>query len=368
MPISNSIFTRSHDWTDDRDNSIRIRADRHDEHDGDIALALNKIMNGTAGFIGATWHYAGTVSNPGISFNGDEDTGFYRVSANTLGIATQGTLALSISDAQVVTLANALAVASGGTGAATKQGAVDSLLDGTTHVDADNMRIADQADNTKLVIFDASAITTATVRTITVPDADVNLALLDEDDFASDSATQGTTQQAAKAYSDAQRPRLVSTYTPSAVTGVNLTDLGDSWMIEGNLGSSSADEVLLLTASYDTGGSPTFETAYKYAATEITSGGTQSQVASASATSIVVSRQCDLGANDRRQFRIWSMPAPSNGSPMIGFEGCSLDSGDVLRHYQGSGIVFAGTGKIRAIRLAQGTGNLDGEINVYAMS
>lgn len=197
-------------------------------------------------------------------------------------------------------------------------------------------------------------------------------ALIDDDTFATATASNPPSSESTKAYVDttvaAHRPRLVSTSTPSAVTGVNLTDLPDSWMIEANLGSSAADEVLLLTASYDTGGSPTFQTSYKYAATEITSGGTQTQVNSASATSIIVSRQNDSGSNDRRQLRIWSIPAPSNGSPMVSFEGCSLDSSNVLRHYQGSGIVFAGTGAIRAIRLAQGTGNIDGEINVYAMS
>ena len=94
-------------------------------------------------------------------------------------------------------------IAAGGTGASTKQGALDNLLDGTTHIDADNLRIADQSDNTKLVDWDVSGVTTGTTRTITVPDANVDLTLLDEDDMASNSATRAASQQSIKAYVDA---------------------------------------------------------------------------------------------------------------------------------------------------------------------
>ena len=106
MPISSSVFTRNKSWTDDRDNSIKITAPRHDDHDGDIADALNAIMDGSAGFIGSIKADAGTVLLPGVAFNGDTDTGMYRVGANSIGFATLGTLAMSISASQVVNFIN----------------------------------------------------------------------------------------------------------------------------------------------------------------------------------------------------------------------------------------------------------------------
>lgn len=101
MPLSNSILTRSHNWIDDRDNTIKITAVRHDAEDDNIVSAINEIMAGTAGFIGATLHYAGTVSLPGMAFNGDTNTGFYRIAADTIGVAVSGTLALRIGTTHV---------------------------------------------------------------------------------------------------------------------------------------------------------------------------------------------------------------------------------------------------------------------------
>lgn len=41
MPVSGGVFTRKHDWTDDRDNTINIDAGRMDESFDDIASALS---------------------------------------------------------------------------------------------------------------------------------------------------------------------------------------------------------------------------------------------------------------------------------------------------------------------------------------
>jgi hypothetical protein len=78
----------------------------------------------------------------------------------------------------LVTDANAARpLTAGGTGATTKQGAVDALFDGTTRVDDDNFKIVSNADSTKVVVFDLSGLTTANTRTITVPNASGKMAL-----------------------------------------------------------------------------------------------------------------------------------------------------------------------------------------------
>ena len=69
-------------------------------------------------------------------------------------------------------------VTAGGTGATSKQAAVDALFDGTTEVTDENLRIVDPADDTKVAVFDVNGITTATTRTLTVPNASGTLALV----------------------------------------------------------------------------------------------------------------------------------------------------------------------------------------------
>ena len=52
----------------------------------------------------------GAVGSPSHSFSADTDTGMYSAGANTLNFTTGGTLALTISDAQLVTAAGAMTV------------------------------------------------------------------------------------------------------------------------------------------------------------------------------------------------------------------------------------------------------------------
>lgn len=61
-------------------------------------------------------------------------------------------------------------IAYGGTGATDAQGAVSAIFDGTTYVLDDNLRIAASGDTSKVVKFDLSGLSTATTRTLTVPD------------------------------------------------------------------------------------------------------------------------------------------------------------------------------------------------------
>lgn len=66
-------------------------------------------------------------------------------------------------------------IAKGYTGASTAQGALDNFFTGATFVEADKMLLADASDNTKLVDFDVSGVTTGTTRTVTWPDADITV-------------------------------------------------------------------------------------------------------------------------------------------------------------------------------------------------
>jgi hypothetical protein len=79
-------------------------------------------INGTTGISGVD----GSAGTPAIQGT-DNNTGVFYPSADTVGIATNGTTAVTISAAQVVTLANALPVASGGTGSTTNAGASFAL-------------------------------------------------------------------------------------------------------------------------------------------------------------------------------------------------------------------------------------------------
>lgn len=72
----------------------------------------------------------GAVGSPGHSFHADTNTGMYSAGADTLNFATGGVLGMTISSVQVVTLANALPVASGGTGQTSSTGSGAVVLAG----------------------------------------------------------------------------------------------------------------------------------------------------------------------------------------------------------------------------------------------
>lgn len=90
MAFTNGIFARLYSWVSDRDNGIKIRADRMDDEFDGIKDALNEITAGTVQMIGAIKGYDGTVSAPGYGFNSDTNTGVYRIGADNLGLALGG--------------------------------------------------------------------------------------------------------------------------------------------------------------------------------------------------------------------------------------------------------------------------------------
>jgi len=79
-----------------------------------------------------------------------------------------------------LTLNTAWPVNLGGTGGSSKQGAIDSLFDGTTSVKGTNLRISDSIDASKLFIFDASQIAASTTRTLKIPNASGTVALFSD--------------------------------------------------------------------------------------------------------------------------------------------------------------------------------------------
>ena len=130
---------------------------------------------------------------------------------------------------------------------------ITSLTADAVVAKANGFRVIDNTDTTKQVAFDASGIATSTTRTLTVPNASDTLVLLgesqtltnktltspvlntgisgsaflDEDDFASNSATKVASQQSIKAYVDAQ------------ITAEDLDVTGDSGSIAIDLDSEA---------------------------------------------------------------------------------------------------------------------------------
>jgi hypothetical protein len=145
----------------------------------------------------------------------------------------------------------------------------------TLVLDDDSFTLQDDGDATKQLQFQLSGITTATTRTLTVPDANDTLlgrattdtltnktltspvlntgvsgtAVLDEDNMASDSATQLATQQSIKAYADTKLAQTVTTtgdliYSSSGATASRL-------------GIGSVGQVLLVAGGIPTWGTNT---------------------------------------------------------------------------------------------------------------
>ena len=91
MPFNASgIFQRLFNWTNDRDASIRIRADRMDQEMDGMVQGINEIIDGTQPLRGTVNTINGTAANPAFSFADDTNTGIYRVSADVLGLSVNG--------------------------------------------------------------------------------------------------------------------------------------------------------------------------------------------------------------------------------------------------------------------------------------
>lgn len=89
-------FTRVHNWQEDRDNGIRIMADRHDEEDDNLANGLNQTFLRTGvvpmtGNLQMNGHRvidvaSGTLLQPGLTFELDNDTGYNQPGSGQLGV------------------------------------------------------------------------------------------------------------------------------------------------------------------------------------------------------------------------------------------------------------------------------------------
>ena len=101
MPFDGSgNFSRVHDWTDDRDNGIKIQASRMDAEFDDMASAFNQVFfrNGLVAMSGALDMgdndldniKSGTAAAPSINFNDDTNTGLFLEGAGSLGFSVNG--------------------------------------------------------------------------------------------------------------------------------------------------------------------------------------------------------------------------------------------------------------------------------------
>jgi len=114
---------------------------------------------------------------------------------------------------------------------------VAKAADSETEFNDNEFKIKDNSDATKVLDFQLSGITTATTRTVTMPDEDITIAgIVDEDDMSSDSATKVPSQQSVKAYVDGE--------TSGAGTGIGFlfsekTDFTESTSGTGSVANST---------------------------------------------------------------------------------------------------------------------------------
>lgn len=93
-------YSRVHNWQEDRDNGIRILAQRMDEEDDSIAGALNQafLRTGVVPMTGplmmngqhVSQVAAGTALQPGLTFELDPDTGYFQPGIGQLGVSING--------------------------------------------------------------------------------------------------------------------------------------------------------------------------------------------------------------------------------------------------------------------------------------
>jgi hypothetical protein len=109
MPFDPSgNFTRVHNWQEDRDNGIRILADRHDEEDDNFADGFNQVFlrTGTVPMTGnlvmngykVTSIGAGSETVPSLTWELSNNTGWWQPSPNALAVSTQGTKRLEVNN------------------------------------------------------------------------------------------------------------------------------------------------------------------------------------------------------------------------------------------------------------------------------
>ena len=135
-----------------------------DSINADSNLTL-KIANTAVAFIDATG-LRPTSGN--VSLDATATSKFYLPSANTVAIQTAGVTGLSISSSQVVTLANALPVTSGGTGVTTSTGTGANVLGTSPTITTPTISSLSSASATALTLQSAgtTAITVDTSQNV----------------------------------------------------------------------------------------------------------------------------------------------------------------------------------------------------------
>lgn len=135
----------------------------------------NSTTGATGGLILKTGNSTsgGATGNLEISAGTTSGTrGFVSISANGITL-NPGSSGVNMSSQKIVSLADPTSAQD----AATKN-YVDSAIDAATEFSDSTFRIQDNGDPTKQIAFEASAITTGTTRTVTMPDANVDLGLV----------------------------------------------------------------------------------------------------------------------------------------------------------------------------------------------
>jgi hypothetical protein len=104
-------FTRVRNWKQDRDNGIRILADRHDEEDDNFAGGFNLafLRTGTVPMTGNLTMggnnikniKAGGAASPSLTFELSNTTGFFQVNPNAIGVSAGGVKVLEFNTAGV---------------------------------------------------------------------------------------------------------------------------------------------------------------------------------------------------------------------------------------------------------------------------
>ena len=91
MPFNEQgLFERLYSWLADRDNGVKIRADRMDQEMDGFKDAINAITGNTVAQRAPIRGVPGTAAAPGYTFEGDTNTGMYRAAADTIGFAVNG--------------------------------------------------------------------------------------------------------------------------------------------------------------------------------------------------------------------------------------------------------------------------------------
>ena len=123
-------------------NGTTIDAPTHNALVSDICSEITNSVakDGQTTLTGQFKAANGTVAAPGISFGSDIDTGLYRIGGDNVGFACAGAKVLDISATGLavtgtVVPSTAIAVANGGTGAATATAAYNALAPTTTRGD-----------------------------------------------------------------------------------------------------------------------------------------------------------------------------------------------------------------------------------------